>query len=224
MYVCLQWWLRGPDSCSVVWWSSPSGEGAGGWHPSHWPPSGSPAPLYSLPTSHIPGLNHAVSPCLSPPPHNSTYNTQGSGHTECNIMYTPPPEPACSNTLTKARTHRRQIQYNEENQHRQVLEINQIELGNKGNTMIDRLERQLHTWMLSILKKSKWLTHWSMQYYDAWLLLSFLFKYAIHFILPIPTMYWFRAVHFCSIYIYVSKSVNYHSIWPPTTPHTASSA
>lgn len=101
MYMCLQWWLRGPDSCSVVWWSSPSGEGAVGWHPSHWPPSGSPVPLYSLPTSHIPGLNHTMSPCLSPLPHNSTYNTQSSGHTECKIMYTPPPKPACSNAPDK---------------------------------------------------------------------------------------------------------------------------
>lgn len=111
MYVCLQWWLRGPDSCSVVWWSSPSGEGAGGWHPSHWPPSGSPALLYSLPTSHIPGLNHAVSPCLSPP-HTTAHTTQSSGHAECNIMYTPslsPPPPKKSRhaqTHSQRRAHR----------------------------------------------------------------------------------------------------------------------
>lgn len=30
VYVCLQWCLRGTDSCGVVWWSSPSREGAGG--------------------------------------------------------------------------------------------------------------------------------------------------------------------------------------------------
>ena len=116
MYVCLQRWLRGPDSCSVVWWSSPSGEGAGGWHPPHWPPSGSPALLYSLPTSHIPALNHAVSPCLSPP-HTTAHTTQSSGHAECKIIYTspPPPQPKAG---TLKRIHKgahtdRQIQWRE---------------------------------------------------------------------------------------------------------------
>lgn len=34
----------------------------------------------------------------------------------------------------------RQIQYNEENPHCQVIEINQIELENKGHTMTDHVE------------------------------------------------------------------------------------
>lgn len=141
MYVCLQWWLRGPDSCSVVWWSSPSREGAGGWHPSHWPPSGSPALLYSLPTSHIPDLNHAVSPCLSPP--------HTTAHTTHRVLVTPnatscthpPPQAGMLKHTHKGAHTDRQIQYNEENPHHQVIEINQIELKHKGHTMTDHVER-----------------------------------------------------------------------------------
>lgn len=68
--------------------------------------------------------------------HNSTYNTQSSGHAECNIMYTPPPPPPPPKASMLKRTHKgahtgRQIQYNEENPHGELIEIIQIELENK---------------------------------------------------------------------------------------------
>lgn len=103
--MCLQWWLRGPDSCSVVWWSSPSREGTGGWHPSYWPPSGSLALLYSLPTSHIPGLNHAVSPCPSPP-HTTAHTTHRVLVTPNATSCTHPPPSRHAQTHSQKRAHR----------------------------------------------------------------------------------------------------------------------
>lgn len=119
MYVRLQWWLRGLDSCSVVWWSSPSREGAGGWHPSHWPPSGSLALLYSLPTLHIPCLNHAVSPCLSPP-HTPEHIQHTKFWSHWMQHHAPPKHPQTDKGMP----------------HHQDTEINTTELEHKGYNMM----------------------------------------------------------------------------------------
>lgn len=106
MCVCLQWWLRGPDSCSVVWWSSPSGEGAGGDTRPIDHPQG--ARLYCTAYPRRTFLAWTM-PCR---PASLLRAQQHIQHTEFwsrRMQHhvhpsTSPPEPACSNTLTKVRT------------------------------------------------------------------------------------------------------------------------